>query len=323
MSKSKKLSDIQRRKLREIGIKKTGYLTLRVHCKKILEALEKEGPLIRKQIMRFTKIPNGTIDRALNVLCDLGRIERVHRRYMLHSDIYIYMNMIDRDRALDHSKKIASGLLSIIQMPRYHVGGELTPSIEYEEDALKHLRTAPEYCKTYNAFKESKKAEREAHEEEKRIVRGLKERTLSKRLKFKDKSKSGKIIAKEVYKDIMETLKGNEPPFLTNLTIGDGQVKSGSYALAPEKEFDKLRKLVLKEEKSVKNVNDCKKILELDNSHYETWKEFKKAVKLLIKQVENGTPLKGRCNQCPNVITLPEKALNLYIQLIKEKKAIL
>lgn len=305
MRKARRISHIQREKLEEIGIKKRGFLKLSVGCKAILKALDEEGPLTRGQIMKVTKIPKGTIDRYLGLLKELGCVERFRKKYVRYSDITIFENRTDRDLALDHSRNVASGLKFLIGVGRYVAVGQeelLKPKEEYREHALEHLKTSQEYREIYNLFEEADKARKKASEEECRFREGIKVKLLLAKLKLVDEA--AEIVASEVYKDIKKVLRNGEPHFLNNLKVEEGKVKSGVNTLAEEAQFESLRKFILKEEKLEENINACKRMLSFENCYNTLRQDFEKHANQLIMQVLNGTPLKGKCNPCPKVMTL-------------------
>jgi predicted GIY-YIG superfamily endonuclease len=300
--KARGVSRIQREKLAEIGHKKSGFKKVSVRCKKILKALEEQGPLSRGQIMKFTELPRGTIDRYLCFLKELECIKRIGRKYMLHSDTVIYENKTDRDLALEHSKNIASGLLSMINMARYTVEGvPLTPNIRYREHALKHLKTALEYRKIYKLFEEAEQAKKKAVEEEHKLREWVRAKLSSARLKLA--GEVAEIVAMGVCEDVKRILKDHKPDFLVNLKVEYGKVKSGAYTLAEEDQFEPLRRFIMSEEKSEDIMGACGRIVNLSEKHSATWQRFNELAEHLIDQVLNGTPMKGKCNLCPKVIS--------------------
>jgi len=95
-------------------------------------------------------------------------IEKMDRGYVRQFDIYIYKNKTDRDLALDHSKKVASGLQYLISHNAYPLRGmeetPLKPDAEYKKPALEHLRTA--YREIYDCFIEAEENRKKEAEEE-------------------------------------------------------------------------------------------------------------------------------------------------------------
>jgi len=308
MSKGRKISHIQREKLREMPDKKRGFKRLSLLCKEILEKLEKEGPLTRGQIMKLTGIPHGTIDRHLRLLIELKCIERIDGKYVRYSDIYIYRNKTDRDLALDHSKNVASGLQYLISHKAYTLRGmeepPSKPDMKYREPALEHLRTASEYRKIYNCLIEAEEARKKEAEEESIFTDRIKAQFLSSPVKLGD-GFTAEIVAGEICKDIKEVLKGSEPPFLNNLRVEDGKIMSNArIRLAEEGQFKPLKKFIFSQEQSEENRNACKSLLEFREKYDTTMRCFMKFAEHLIMQVLNGTPLIGRCDLCPRVVTM-------------------
>jgi len=297
MQKMRRISHVQREKLKKIGMKRRGFKNLLVGCGTVLKALEKEGPLQRSQIMNLAKIPKGTIDRYLWVLKELKCIEKIGRKYVLHSDILIYENKTDRDLALNHSKNIALGLKFIIRPPD-SISFEGSPYVEY---ALKHLKTYPPYRRIYETFESSENARKQLIEEENQFKGNVKARLLSSSLHvlYPDN------VAEIVLEDIKEVLRGRQPLFLLNIKVEGEDVKSQGWILAKKEMLKQVKQFVKTEEDSKDNLESCKRMMELENKYNTARQELVKEIEGLILQVENGMPLMGSCTCCPRVVSAP------------------
>ena len=87
-------------------------------------------------------------------------------------------------------------------------------------------------------------------------------------------------------------------------TVGD-EGKSIGYTLAKKDAFDELRKFILEQEADIENRESCGIMINLGASYYKLRQSLEKEVKMLISIVENGSPLRGKCQLCPKVKISP------------------
>jgi len=92
--------------------KREPFKKLSVHCNKIRRVLE-EGPCGYRELVEKTKIPEGTIDRALRFLKSIEDITSIKRRWMLVAHIKAYKNIQEYKIHLGHSKELVKGILAI------------------------------------------------------------------------------------------------------------------------------------------------------------------------------------------------------------------
>jgi hypothetical protein len=101
--------------------------------------------------------------------------------------------------------------------------------------------------------------------------------------------------------DIKAILTGRVPAFFEDLKIIDEEVRSVGYTLAKKGSFDDLQKFISRQEEDIENRNSCGKIIDLSSRYYHSRQAFEKEIKFLIRMVENGTPISGRCNLYPKI----------------------
>jgi hypothetical protein len=94
---------------------------------------------------------------------------------------------------------------------------------------------------------------------------------------------------------------GREPSFLDSLKVVGDEVRSIGYSLAKKDAFDELRKFILEQEADIENRESCGIMINLGASYYKLRQSLEKEVKMLISIVENGSPLRGKCQLCPKV----------------------
>ncbi|MCK4952886.1 hypothetical protein KAS14_03805 [Candidatus Bathyarchaeota archaeon] len=139
----------------------------------------------------------------------------------------------------------------------------------------------------------------------------VKNRLLSTSLKLLENRRSevAKAIAERVSHDIKDTLRGRKPQFQKKLEVHeDDTMKIGAYTLDSKNEFEPIRQFVLQEEKAKGNTDVCKKIVEFENEYYNLRKIFEDTALSLIRQVQNGTPMRGKCGLCPKVKVISTRA---------------
>ncbi|MCJ7770082.1 hypothetical protein MUP37_00740, partial [Candidatus Bathyarchaeota archaeon] len=94
---------------------------------------------------------------------------------------------------------------------------------------------------------------------------------------------------------------------LPSIKIEDEWVmKGGQTELAHTSDVNKLKRFISKELRSKENLRFCREIEETSRKHSAAWILFSRYAEELILKVLNRTPLKGRCDDCPNIVTLPE-----------------
>ena len=94
---------------------------------------------------------------------------------------------------------------------------------------------------------------------------------------------------------------GRAPPFLEGLRVEGEEVRSIGYTLAKKEALEDLKKFIIKEEINEENRNSCGIILSLGTRYYKLKKDLQMEIDTLIRMVENGIPLLGRCKLCPRI----------------------
>jgi hypothetical protein len=289
----------------DLGVKRRGFKKLTVRCAAIIGALDEGGPLLYSELAAVTHIPEGSLDRYLGHMMELGFIGRVGRRYCLRSDILVYENKTDRDLALCHSKHLASGLLSKLQVGMFRIGeGYLAPDPMHWPSMQEHLRSAVEYAAAYRNLAKAEKANGEAIDDGERMKRVLTVRLLDAKLGLVDGEHTAELLANEILDDIGRLLRGEAPRLVSSLRVEDGQVRSGFAVLVQEADQDRLKRFVSKELSSEENKRSCREIEAKRKEYGTSWGAFSKSSDELIQKVLNGTPLSGRCSLCPKVVTI-------------------
>jgi len=64
----------------------------------------------------------------------------------------------------------------------------------------------------------------------------------------------------------------------------------------------------LEQEADIENRESCGIMINLGASYYKLRQSLEKEVKMLISIVENGSPLRGKCQLCPKVKISPARA---------------
>ena len=100
---------------------------------------------------------------------------------------------------------------------------------------------------------------------------------------------------------------GRAPSFLESVKIIGDEVKSIGYTLAKKDAFDELRKFILEQEDDIENRESCGIMINLGASYYKLRQSLEKEVKMLTSIVENGSPLRGKCQLCPKVKISPAR----------------
>jgi hypothetical protein len=175
------------------------------------------------------------------------------------------------------------------------VGEDMLPKIEYEEHAMAHLKTG--YPGVFKAYQELGHIRNQIGEEEHKFIEDLKAKLQNQCPTVS----SADDVARMVLDDTRRVLRGHKPSFLINLMVKGEEVQSNPFHLAPKEAFECLRDFIASEEKSEENTRKCMRMIELGNNYYASRLRFEKYAKDLILQVENRTPLNGRCDECSRV----------------------
>lgn len=267
---------------------------------RIIKALREKGSISPSELIDTVDMPKKTFYRALNALKESGIVAPEDGRYYWYDfrETRAYKSSFEAEQALKHSEKIASGLKHLIGPGRtYYSEDELLPNPEYMEFALIHLRTA--YNEFFKLFEKAESINRSANEKEQELLDEIKTKLQASSVE----TQYPKNIAKMILSDIKEILRGRKPYFLNDIRIQGKEVKSGSYTdLVKNKEmFESLKRFIIREEASKENRENCSKIVESENKYYTLRQKLESEIKILIMQVENGTPLLGNCQMCPKV----------------------
>lgn len=265
---------------------------------KTIKAMRAEGSMSPSELKRKVSMPKRTFYRGLKTLTESGVVINKDGKYYWYDflDTRTYTSEFEANNALNHSENIASGLKHLIFHESTFIEGELVPDPEYTEYALIHLKIG--YAEIHKIYEKAQKIRKQIDEKEKEFREKAKERLLASSLEVLYPDNVVEIIVS----DIKEINRGRNPYFLNNLRIEGEQVKSGAYSSLVRPEiFEPFKHYIIEEETNSENKEMCGEIVLLESKHYELKKKFDDYVNNLIKQVENGTPLKGTCQLCPKI----------------------
>jgi DNA-binding Lrp family transcriptional regulator len=263
--------------------------------KEIVSILRSGGPIAASDLLPKTKASRKTVYRALDTLKEAGIVVEKGGLYYFFqdADVRVYETRSDYELALKHSEKLVPGLEYLMLSSTGKEHGEKERS---GESVVMHLKTG--YPEIYK-LSEKVDSVRTSIKTEKRDFRQKFEEKLRKEFS------SGLLYPEYsfiiVYEDIMNVVRGSERVFLDNFQVENHRVTCGGYTLAKEHLAETLKKFLEDQEVATTNMDHCRKIAELQNGYFEAKSEFDKQAELLKHQVENGTPLQGRCSICPNV----------------------
>ena len=262
----------------------------------IAKTLMQEGSLTVSELMARTGAPKKTFYRAMNALKDAEVvIQEGGTVYWYESyQTRIYQSQFEAERALEHSRYIAQGLVSLMPGSGLLRRPGLAPDVEYAGYALAHLKAA--YPKVHHAYQQAERMREQTLGEEKRF-----EESVLARMPPSLGLRVPRRIPQIILADIKSVLRGGGPLYLDGLSVDGEEVRSLEYTLAGKDDFESLKKFVAGEEGLEENVGAGRRIVELENSYYKFAGDFEREAGLLIVQVENGTPLKGHCPVCPRV----------------------
>ena len=264
----------------------------------IVTALRKRS-LSSKDLQKETKIPERTMFRVLDELKAAGLIVDIDGRHFWYENAAtkVFSNESEKKHALDHSRFLVSGLKSVFREFPFvdMIYRDLQPRIEYEKNWLAHMNSGyPLLSQDYERLMRTKE---EINKEENKFIEDIVKKLSINNINTSSPEDLGKII---LY-DIREVLRGHDPSYLINLKVNSEYAESNPFRLGPREMFETLKSFITSEEKSDENVRSCRKIIAQENSYYDLRIRLETDLTELMKKVENGVPLGGRC-----IICLPE-----------------
>ncbi|MCJ7609144.1 hypothetical protein MUP00_05685 [Candidatus Bathyarchaeota archaeon] len=261
---------------------------------RIARLLREKGSATPEELM--SGISRRTFYRAVSVLRDAEVVVLEGGVYQWYDSTAksVYRNAFEAKLALDHSTRIVTALQSLIAgVFAYSAEKDLLPRVEYSEDALAHLRTG--YRRLYEDYGKASNMKREISEGESEFREDVRARLIG----ALPELSSGGVVADNILRDVKEALRGHDPSFLLNLRVEGDEVRSNPHFLGRKELAEPLRRFISEEEQSTVNRESCGKIVALENEYYVLMRRLEKDAATLLKQVENGTPLKGSCPMCP------------------------
>jgi len=264
----------------------------------IIKYLMHNGSANPEELFNNAKTKKRTYYRALKCLLEANVvIKREDGFYCWYEYLenVSFNNELEAKEWLNHSQNITKGLrlLTENEKRRFKDNNSLVNK-DYYEHAIMHIKTG--YPEIYKNYFQSEKDRKER---------------LKLELNAKEKIKSGILASFQVLfpehltfiilEDIKAILTGRVPAFFENLKIINEEVRSIGYTLAKKGSFDDLQKFISKQEEESENRDSCGKIIDLSARYYHLRQAFEKEINLLIRMVENGTPISGRCHLCPKI----------------------
>jgi len=261
---------------------------------RIARLLHEKGSATPEELM--SGISRRTFYRAVSVLRDAEVVVLEGRAYQWYDSTAksVYRNAFEAKLALDHSTRIVTALQSLMAgVFAYSAEKDLLPRVEYSEDALAHLRTG--YRRLYEDYGKAGNMKREISEGESEFREDVRARLIG----ALPELSSGGVVADNILRDVKEVLRGHDPSFLLNLRVEGDEVRSNPHFLGRKELAEPLRRFISEEEQSTVNRESCGKIVDLENEYYVLMRRLEKEAAALVRQVINGTPLKGSCPMCP------------------------
>ena len=271
---------------------------------KIIKYLREKGAASSEELSMNVGARTRTYYRALNSLLEAEVVIKREDGFYCWYEFMEYMtfhNELEAREALNHSRNIAKGLRFLIGEEKGHII-DVNYAVDrgYLEHAIMHLKTG--YPEVYKGFYQAEKDREDILDAEARAMKRIRGDVLV----------SHQVLYPEhlvfiILEDIKGTLMGREPSFLESVKIVGDEVKSIGYSLAKKDAVDELRKFILEQEADIENRESCGIMINLGASYYKLRQSLEKEVKMLISIVENGSPLRGKCQLCPKVKISPAR----------------
>lgn len=271
---------------------------------KIIRYLREKGAASSEELSMNVGARTRTYYRALNSLLEAEVVIKREDGFYCWYEFMEYVtfhNELEAREALNHSRNIAKGLRFLIGEEKGHII-DVNYAVDrgYLEHAIMHLKTG--YPEVYKGFYQAEKDREDILDAEARAMKRIRGDVLV----------SHQVLYPEhlvfiILEDVKGTLMGREPSFLDSLKIVGDEVRSIGYSLAKKDAFDELRKFILEQEADIENRESCGIMINLGASYYKLRQSLEKEVKMLISIVENGSPLRGKCQLCPKVKISPAR----------------
>ena len=264
---------------------------------KIIKILREKGAASPEELMTSVGGRTRTYYRALKSLLQAGVVIRREDGFYCWYEFVEYVtfdNELEAKEALNHSRNVAKGLRFLIGEEKgYAVDDDFVDGnlLNY---AILHLKTGYP-----GIFKDHFQAEKARDR-----VLDVEERTKD-RIRSKIPA-SHQVLYPEhlvfiILEDIKGGLTGRATSFLEGLEIVGDEVRSAGYTLDKKDAFDAIKKFISDQEADVVNRDSCGIMIDLGASYYKSRQNLEKEVKKIILMVENGSPLRGKCQLCPKI----------------------
>ena len=98
--------------------------------------------------------------------------------------------------------------------------------------------------------------------------------------------------------DLKDKATGHRPRTLKGLSEGDPH---RIFEYISENQLKTIIDFIKDEIESEELLADARKIIRLENQASKQYQAMEKEAQRLVREVQNGTPLKGHCNICPKI----------------------
>lgn len=278
-------------------IEKVALQPVLVAVVNIITYLKEHGSESPEDLFLKVGVKKRTYYRALKCLTEAEVVIKREDGFYCWYEFVEYVtfdNELEAKEALNHSKNVAKGLRFLIGEEKGHAVDDDYVDGNYLDYAIMHLKTGyPEI------FKDHFQAEK------------ARDRILDAEASTKDRIRSNipashQVLYPEhlvfiILEDIKGKLTGRAPSFLEGLEIVGDEVRSVGYTIAKKDAFDEIKKFISDQEADNMNRESCGIMIDLGASYYKSRQSLEKEVKKLILMVENGSPLRGKCQLCSKI----------------------
>jgi len=268
---------------------------------KVVEKFRERGCVRVVELEHELKIPHKTVYRVINCLRNARLIYKERNGKWYWFEYYrIYDSEEELKDDLNHSINIAKGLHALTYSCWKEFGGGFPPldGLKYVEEAEEHLSTG--YKEIHRIYKEIEKANKRIA-----ILKSYFKEKLHKIFPRRNRIDLKILVSRLI--DMLGARIG-EPPFSTYfedsekikmIRLISELGKDVLESFTDEEDLNVLRQFVEREIKSKEDISKACELLDLQcKLLYELIPEFLNRIELLIKLVENGRPLKGKCKIC-------------------------
>lgn len=265
---------------------------------RIVQYLKAKGSASSSELLEKVGSRKRTYYRALKCLQEAEVIvKRYDGNFYWYEFIEtkVYDNEFEAEEALNHSRNIAKGLKFLMGgEKRYFSKGDANVDREYLDFAIMHLNTG--YPEIHSDHNQANKLQEETLDIERKVSKRITDDILPLHEVLYPEH-----LGRVIIEDIKAKLTGRTPLYLEGLMIDGDVVRSTGYTLAKKDAFEKVKEFMIKHEDDEENRKNCGDIISLGARYYKLRQSLENEIGVLIRKVENGTPLEGKCQICPKI----------------------